>query len=225
MLDWLSNHSVFLFDFDGLLVNTEEVHFESYRQMAAGRGYELPWDFTRFTHVAHYSGPALSNQVYADLPDLYQEEPDWEVLYAEKKRIYLDLIARRSVALMPGVDRLLNWLVKEKKKWCVVTNSPREQIDLIRAKIPLLQHVPLWLTREDYERPKPDPECYLKALSLLAAEGEQAVGFEDTPRGLRALLGTGATPILVNPIAHPALAEFPKERFVHIPTLEVLAGR
>jgi len=222
-MDWLEKYQLFLFDFDGLLVNTEELHYEAYRRMCASRGFELPLNFEEFTLVAHESGEQLRQQIYKSVPGLQAQEPLWEVLWREKTKIYLEIIKEGSVALMPGVPELLQALKDANIASCVVTNSPRQQIDEIRRQIPLLDTIPHWLTRENYAKAKPDPECYLKAITLYGAPGCRAIGFEDTPRGLMALMGTPAEAVLVSAVRHPLLDQLPAERFRHVPTFEAIA--
>ncbi|MEZ5315113.1 MAG: HAD family hydrolase [Chlamydiales bacterium] len=98
---------------------------------------------------------------------------------------------------MPGVEVLLQALEKARIKRCVVTNSNRYEVELLRDSHPILQSIPYWIVREDYDQPKPSPECYEKAIQKFGKEGDQIVGFEDSPRGLEALLGTSAKGIFV----------------------------
>ncbi len=81
---------------------------------------------------------------------------------------------------MPGVEELLKELIELKSKRAVVTNSTKEQIETIKELLPLLKSIPLWITREDYENPKPAPDGYLKAMEVLADSGDRVIGFEDS---------------------------------------------
>lgn len=199
---WVKDFHLFLFDFDGLLVNTEHLHYQAYVDMLAQRGYKVDWSFARFCELAHLNADALKEALYAEFPSL---EPNWDLLYAEKKQIYFELIRSGKVELMPGVKRLLKTLEKEKIRRCVATNSLREQIALIRSQLPILQTIPHWVTREDYANPKPDPECYLRAIQLVERKGDRIIGFEDSVRGIQALSQTPALPILICPAHHPLL--------------------
>ncbi|NGX61065.1 MAG: Phosphoglycolate phosphatase [Chlamydiae bacterium] len=145
-----------------------------------------------------YSATALQEVVYKEFPDLHQQEPDWRVLYEEKKRAYTELFEEQGVELMPGVEGLLEQLAEKGKKRCVVTHSAKTQVDAIREMLPPLKSIPCWLTREDYSEPKPSSECYLKAIELYGKEGDQVIGFEDSPRGLKALIGSGAKSVLLS---------------------------
>ncbi|HSX13952.1 MAG TPA: HAD family phosphatase [Chlamydiales bacterium] len=203
-MDWIHKFQLFLFDFDGLLVNTEHLHYQAYINMLALRGCHINWSFSQFCSLAHMNAEALREQIYAEFPTL---EPDWKILYAEKKAIYLELLKSGKVELMPGVSELLQELEKAKIERCVVTNSLLEQIQMIRSQQPLLKKIPHWITREDYDQPKPNPECYLRAIELFGKKGDRIIGFEDSLRGLAALQQTPALPILICSTQHPLLKE------------------
>lgn len=215
----IRNYQLYLFDFDGLLVNTEEIHFEAYQRMCADRGVELMWTFSQYCQIAHYTSDALKKGIYGHLPQLFEQEPDWHVLYQEKKKIVVDLLNQGKVHMMPGAEKLLETLQMANITRCVVTNSPEEQIRIIKKKNPILQTIPFWFTRESYTHPKPHPECYLNAIEKLGKSGGKAIGFEDSPRGLRALLPTSAKPILVTQVDYPEIPQFIEEGVLHLTSL------
>lgn len=216
-MHWLHTFQLFLFDFDGLLVNTEHLHYQAYVNMLDQRGYKLPLTFANFLELAHLSSKAWKEAIYAKIEGL---EPNWDLLYREKKEHYFKLIASGKIELMPGVASLLSALAKEKIRRCVVTHSPLEPVQLIRAKLPLLDTVENWITREDYDKPKPSPECYLKAIELYGKRGDRIIGFEDSLRGLQALKGTPALPVLICPKRHPSLEIALQGEVVHFETLD-----
>jgi len=201
-MKWIHDFQLFLFDFDGLLVNTEHLHLQAYTNMLAKRGYELGWNLSRFSELAHLNASAVKEAIYAQFPDL---EPNWDILYGEKKQNYFGLISSGKVELMPGAERLLKALEAAQIRRCVVTNALLNQTELIRSQIPVLQTIPKWITREEYGKPKPDPECYLKAIQLYGKKGDRMIGFEDSLRGLEALRKTPALPVLICPYHHPLL--------------------
>lgn len=173
-----------------------------------------------------YSATGLKEGIYKEFPDLKRYEPCWEILYREKKQAYAELLINRGAALMPGVENLLQELEKAGIKRCVVTHSSAEQIKLIRARQPILSSIPHWITRENYSQPKPSPECYQKAIEKLAGEGDSVIGFEDSPRGLKALLGTDAKAVLVTDLFSQkeieSLAQEMGKEFAHVSTFKEL---
>lgn len=216
-MKWIQAFQLFLFDFDGLLVDTEYLHYQSYIDMMASLGYVLDWDFARYCEVAHINETALREELYSKFPHL---DPNWKRIYQKKNQIFLELLSRAEVKLMPGVARLLQALEKAQIRRCVVTNSGRELTQIIRARLPILNTIPYWVTREEYHNPKPDPECYLRAIELYGKEGDKIIGFEDSIRGLQALQQTPAFPVLICSSSHPLVNASALDGVVHFNSFE-----
>jgi len=196
-MDWVQEYQLFLFDFDGLLVDTEPLHCASYLEMSRRRGCPLNWDLERFCMEAHGKSMGFFDGLEREYPDVFKSGPSKEELYAEKKRIYIEMLQSNRLELMEGALPLLTALEERGIKTAVVTNSPRDQIEIIKRVLPDLQKIPVWITREDYTEAKPSPEGYQKAIQMLAKPGDRIIGFEDTLKGLKALLAAGVEAVLV----------------------------
>lgn len=216
-MKWIEQFDLFLFDLDGLLVNTEPLHYAAYVRMLAERGYRLNLTFIDFCRLAHLNATAWRKALYDTIPGL---DSDWDLLYREKKEAYLKLLVEEPIELMAGAEPLLKALNDADIKRCVVTHSPREQVELIRKRVPVLQTIAHWITREDYAHPKPHPSCYLQAIQKLGKKGDRIIGFEDSMRGWSALSQTPAFAVLVCPSSHPLLKENPEGKKVHIESLQ-----
>ena len=214
---------LFLFDFDGLLVNTEKLHYQAYVDALAQRGYQLDWSFDMFRKIAHLNAEALMIALYREFPELQQGE--WETFYSEKKKVYLDLLHQGKVELMPGVETLLTTLDQEKIRRCVVTHSPFDQIDKIRKRHLALQTIPHWITREDYTFPKPHPEGYLRAIALHGQKGDRIIGFEDSYRGIEALKQTPAVAVLICHDDYPLIEKAKATGVLHFESLDCINRR
>jgi beta-phosphoglucomutase len=210
-MKWVSKFDFFIFDFDGLLVNTESLHFEAYRLMLASRGIDWKWDFSRYCLSATYSATKLQEDILKENPSLIPI--GWDLLYSEKKCHYMQLLKEGKVKLMPGVEDLLIYLKNCNKKRCVATHSPKEQIDYIKGQHEILNSIPYWITREHYKNPKPSSDCYIKAINTFAEPEDRIIGFEDSPRGLEALIGTRALPVFINEQKHPFVKEVLERKF------------
>ena len=92
-------------------------------------------------------------------------------------------------------------------KRCVVTHSPQTLVDVLRKQHPILNTIPHWITRHDYTQPKPHPEGYLMAIKRFAGANDQIIGFEDTPRGIEALMQTTALPVLISKTVYKDVPE------------------
>lgn len=207
-MDWIKNYDLFLFDFDGLLVNTEELHYLAYKEMMRARGVHLTWSFERYCKSAHYATSTFRSDMFIDFPELAAQDPSWTHLYQEKQKAILELLKQGAVQLMPGVEKLLASLQKSHIPHSVVTHSPDELVNIVRKQHAILDQIPYWITRHDYANPKPDPECYQLAIQRYGKPGNRVIGFEDTPRGLTALLGSGAEAVFVTSIGYSELNDF-----------------
>lgn len=214
----LSSYDFILFDFDGLLVDTEPLHYAAYMLMCARRGYSLEWSFEKFCHVAHAEASGFFKALRTECPALFASGVSEQVLYEEKKCAYVELLKTEPFALMPGVAALLDHVHSLNKPCAVVTNSPRAQIELIQSRLPLLERIPLWITREDYTCPKPSPEGYELAISQLSCKRKRGIGFEDSLKGLKALISAGVEAVLVCPSSYAGVSEALQRGASHINT-------
>jgi beta-phosphoglucomutase len=178
----------FLFDLDGLLVDSEPQHFKAFVQTAKYFGYEIDWDFDEYCKKAHTQSMGLKKAFL----DIYpQAESEWQLFYHTIKLNFSKLIEKQPLNLMPGVEAFIKLVKLHKKKIAVVTNSSTPMVLAICEKQPFLKTIPLWITREDYEHAKPAPDGYLKALEIMNVSPEKSCGFEDSPRGVKALKAAG----------------------------------
>ncbi len=188
MHSWVSHYDLILFDLDGLLVDSELLHFAAFREVMGSKGIALPWSFSEYSQRAHFTRTGLREAAYREFPQLAAIEPSWDQIVAERKAAYMKLLQRGELSLMPGVESLLDSITSRKILSCVVTNSPAEQVERLQRDLPALTQIPHWITREAYRDPKPAPDGYLEALGRYAPhEGAKVIGFEDSARGLEAL--------------------------------------
>lgn len=196
-MDWIDNFDLFLFDFDGLLVDTESLHFEAYRQTCADCGLDLAWDMREYGKAAYFHASGLKEALTAQFPAALNES-NWPDFYAKKQRRFIELV--QDVELMPGAGELLVRLKEAGKERVVVTHSTRHMVNTVRRRLPELEAIEHWLVREDYKNPKPAPDGYLLAIEKYGKEGDRVIGFEDTPKGFKALKAAGVTAALISPL-------------------------
>lgn len=204
----LKKYDLLCFDFDGLLVNTEELHFHAYREMLVKRNCVLCWDFATYCSYAHADRFSLRDAVCTLFPKLW--DIPWESLRAEKQIFYEQMIRQGGVFLMPGVQTLLRQLQISSCKYCVVTNSPNDHLEILKEQIPLLQTIPVWIGRNEYVHPKPHPDPYLSALRHFPdIPKKRAVAFEDSLKGAEAALAAGIDLIFISALGPPHMLGVP----------------
>lgn len=199
------NYKNILLDFDGLLVDTEVWHFRAYKQVVESFSLPFNWDFTAFLPIAHKSGDSIKKALVAAYPSLFKQI-SWQEFYKLKSERYCTLIESANPELMPGAHRLLTHLLAHDCCFAIVTNSSKKQVNLIKERSDLLRQVKHWFVREDYDKPKPSPDGYVKAITTLNMRGP-ILGFEDTRKGLEALVAANVQPVLICDPKHPQRAD------------------
>lgn len=211
-----------LFDLDGLLVDTEEFHFHAYQAACERFGYSLPWDFHEYLLLSGASATAFQDRLRQEVPGLFLQ-CSWEDLYNEKKIYLKKLLFSRPIPLMPGTRACIEKFCQEKKPMAVVTNSSQVFTDMVIRAYPFFSNISCWIFREKYTEPKPSPEGYILACTEMGVAPQDAIGFEDSLRGIEALIRAGCIPVLVN----AANAEFQdacrEKNVIVIPSLEVIS--
>lgn len=172
-----------LFDLDGTLVNTDEVHFQVWREMLLPYGVDIDRPF----YQKNFSGRLNPDIVRDLLPHLTPEEG--QQLSDRKEAEFRN----RNVELVPlaGVLEVLNWMEQQQLKRIVVTNAPAENAALMLRSLKLNETFPNVVLGESLPKPKPDPMPYQVALEQLGVTAAEAIAFEDSPSGLRSAVGAG----------------------------------
>ncbi|MEO0054411.1 MAG: hypothetical protein RLZZ50_358 [Verrucomicrobiota bacterium] len=176
-----------IFDFDGLIVDTETAILEAWRQVHSEDGLEAD---PRILHavVGHVD-------MAADLWTAYPASENREGLAAR----FLKLTRQRCEAapVLPGVVELLDEARAAGLRLAVASNSSHRHVDAHLAARGLLERFSTVVCREDVPRGKPAPDPYLFALERLDLRSEQAVAFEDSLPGHEAAAAAGLRVVVV----------------------------
>jgi HAD superfamily hydrolase (TIGR01509 family) len=181
-----------LFDFNGVLVDDEDVHFEAFQRTFAALGVTITHEVYRrylgfddrrtiLALLAHHDRPAPAD---ADLARLVAEKQD---CYAR--------LAGRHPRLGAGARELVLALRAAGARLAIVSGARRAEIEAVLDAVSLRDCFDAVVAAEDVLRGKPDPESYRLARARLeAAAGSplDAVAIEDAPAGLLAARAAGA---------------------------------
>ena len=179
-----------LFDFDGTLVDTTEMIFQSMRHATSSvLGRE---DFSREELLANVGQP-LPRQM--ELFDAERAELLLEAYRAHHEEHHDSLIAE-----FPGVDEALSRLRAAGVRIIVVTSKRRRSVEMALEKFPGLDLVvDLFVTMEDTTEHKPHPEPLLKGLELAGdVPRDRAVYVGDSPFDVQAAKAAGLTSVAVS---------------------------
>jgi HAD superfamily hydrolase (TIGR01509 family) len=180
---WLP--AAILFDNDGVLVDTEALYFRANREILATIGVTL--DEAAYIELFLRSGRGAWHLAEA----LGHTEHAVRALRAARDRRYVALVSDAGAAVrMPGALEVVTALAR-RYRLAIVTSAEPEPFARTHAGTGLLPHFDVVLTRDCYQRSKPDPEPYLCAMERLGLAPAQCLVIEDSRRGLEAARAAG----------------------------------
>jgi HAD superfamily hydrolase (TIGR01509 family) len=180
-----------IFDFDGLILDTELPDYESWCAKYQELGTELP-----FALWATYVGVAQGAfDPYADLEQRLGHPIDRAAVRATRRAHYLELV--RAQALLPGVLARLDEAERLGHKLAVASSSSREWVEGHLRERGLLARFQALCCAGGALRAKPNPDVYLAALAALGVEATEALALEDSANGVAAAKAAGLRCIVV----------------------------
>jgi putative hydrolase of the HAD superfamily len=185
-----------LFDFDGLLIDTETPSRLAYEELYREHGHELPLE--QWATLVGTIGARFDPD--AHLEELVGQPLDWEQLTARRRAREDELCDLED--LRPGIEDYLAEAERRGLKTAIVSSSTR---DWIARHLQRLDRANGWgvivAADGDTTRAKPQPALYLEALDVLGLSADEAIAFEDSLNGIRAAKGAGVFVVAVpNPI-------------------------
>lgn len=174
------NYEAILFDFDGVLVDSEPIHLECWMQVLAPFGIHVDWQ----TYCERYIG-VDDRQMIRELCASQQPPVSYESAWAQypnKKRLFEARMHDADV-IQPAIRDMLERL-HETTKIAVVTSSAQSEVEPILAAGGLLPHIDTAVYGGDVKRLKPAPDPYLLAAERLRVT--RALVVEDSAAGLAA---------------------------------------
>jgi len=223
-----------VFDLDGVVVQSEKLKAQAYA-MAVQRVRRLPEPDPRaieaYRTIVGASREVAAQFVIDELglePDLrplleeYGKSEPWEVLTEIRTAIYNEIVADPQVLRDNQWSHTVSLLRLAKETGCrtgLATSSLRDMTFHALRALDLEPSLDLVLTREDVQKPKPDPEIYLLAAERFELPPEELLVVEDSANGVRAAVAAGtnviafATPFTAKSLHETKVVEH--ERILH----------
>jgi len=173
-----------LFDFDGVLADTEPLHCAAWQRALEPLGITFDWDFYRSEAIGISDADLLALLARRSRPPM-PAEALWQC-YPRKRDIFLKL-ALADPPIPPAVRNLIQEL--NHHKLAVVTSTSRSEVEPVLAAAGLWPYFQVIITAEDVAAHKPDPEPYLTAARRLGCKRGLAV--EDSQAGAAAARAAG----------------------------------
>jgi HAD superfamily hydrolase (TIGR01509 family) len=173
-----------IFDFDGLILETEEPIFRSWKEVYEAHGVPLPFELWVKT-------VGSSNQEFP--PQLRLEESLGRQLTQDEidSRVARRMELVLAEPVRPGVVDLARAAREDGMKVGVASSSSRDWVMGHLARLGIVDLFDCLRCRDDVEHVKPEPDLYLAALDCLGVTAAEAVAIEDSPNGVMAAKRAG----------------------------------
>lgn len=186
----------FIFDFDGVVVDTEKYHYLSWCQSAAHVGYELGWEeylplkSTGNTEITQYicdhSGKEVSEELF-------------QIMRSTKLTSFDELVKDLSEKdVLPGIRDFLTWLNEQGVKTAVASSSNTSSG--LAKRFDLSKHFEVVIDGNMKLPRKPAPDTFLLAAKMLGVEPKDCIVFEDSLAGIEAAVNAGMPVVAVGGI-------------------------
>ncbi|MBV8064351.1 MAG: HAD-IA family hydrolase [Actinobacteria bacterium] len=178
--------NAFLFDFDGLILDTETASREGWAWLYREHGFDLPEDKWA-TLIGTIGAPW---EPMGHLEELVGSPLDREGLNERRRAHELSLLETEE--FRPGILDYLAEAAERDLRTAIVSSSSNRWIDMHLSR---LEHAHRWdaivAANHDVARAKPRPDLYLEACGILGVQPSEAIAFEDSPNGVRAARAAG----------------------------------
>ncbi|SRR5258706_5054919 len=179
------NPFAFVFDMDGVIVDTNPYHKIALRQFAEKYGYSLSeeelvkkiYGRTNKEWIPNLFGRTLSAQQVQKLGE-------------EKEKLFRDLY-EKDIVEVAGLTKFLDQAMQLNLKLAIGTSAPRSNVDFVLAKTGIEKYFPVILDESHVTHGKPNPEIYINCAAALNYPASQCIVFEDSLSGVAAAREAG----------------------------------
>jgi beta-phosphoglucomutase len=210
----------FIFDLDGVIVDTAKYHFLAWQKLAQELGIEFTPE-----HNEELKGVSRvrSLDIILELGNVHASQEEKNKWLIQKNEDYLSyLVDIDESEILPGVLPVLHYL--KDKNQLIALGSASKNARPILEKTGILSLFDAIVDGNDVSNAKPDPEVFLRAAQLLNANYEDAIVFEDSVAGVQAANIAKMTSVGIGDasILHEAKYNFKDFTFIDVSFIEAL---
>ncbi|ANA82749.1 HAD-superfamily hydrolase, subfamily IA, variant 3 [Paenibacillus vortex V453] len=184
----------FIFDMDGVIIDSEPMHFEVDIQVMNYYGSAI-------THEQLEQYVGMTNpEMWAAVKEQHNLTPSVSEIIEYQLSNKIEMLTSSEMEPIDGIRELLAELKARNIPAAIASSSPPVFIKAVLRKFDLLDHFECVVSGEEVERGKPAPDVYLKAAELLGVKPQDCMVLEDARHGVAAAKAAGMKCIgFVNP--------------------------
>ena len=176
------NKKAFIFDLDGVIVDTAKYHFLAWQKIASELGIEFTPE-----HNEQLKGVSRvrSLDIILELGKIEATQEEKNRWLVQKNEDYLSYLVNMNFSeILPGVIPILQFLKEHEQG--IALGSASKNARPILEKTGIISYFDAIVDGNDVTNAKPDPEVFVQAASLLNISNENAIVFEDSVAGIQA---------------------------------------
>jgi beta-phosphoglucomutase len=214
------NKKAFIFDLDGVIVDTAKYHFLAWQKIAAELGIEFTPE-----HNEHLKGVSRvrSLDLILELGKIEASQADKDRWLVQKNEDYLSYLVHMNYSeILPGVVPVLQYLKEQNQ--AIALGSASKNARPILEKTGIMEYFDVIIDGNDVSNAKPDPEVFLQAARKLGIANDQSIVFEDSVAGVQAANIAGMTSVGIGEhnILHEAQYTFKDFTYMDLSFIESL---
>jgi beta-phosphoglucomutase len=172
----------FIFDLDGVIVDTAKYHFLAWRNLATALGFKFTEEHNELLKGV---SRVRSLEILLNIGEVQLTEEQKQPLLIQKNTEYLGYVNKMNAEeILPGINDLLNYLDSNNIKYAL--GSASKNAPLILEKVGLLNRFTALVDGNDVSKAKPDPEVFLIGAEKLNMKPENCIVIEDAIAGVEA---------------------------------------
>ena len=168
------NDIFLMIDMDGTITDTELIHYNGYKYALEQYGINI--DFDEYINMSNNG--KIDNYLKTIVPENFKTIKNIKNTHIK---------TNKAISLMNGAKELIDYISKFNINHVVVTNTSKENVDFFKEKSPLLNKLTNWITKEDYNKSKPDSECYNMGKTKFYKNEKYIIGVENTICGYNSI--------------------------------------
>ncbi len=184
-----------IWDMDGTLVDTGEMHFNGWVRLAQDLG--KPFTRQMFRDTFGRRNPEIIAEIFSA-----DYTPEKVADLGFRKEEYYRAEAQHGVDLLPGVRPMLEALHRAGYRQAIGSSAPRQNLDLILALTDSGKYFEAIVSMEDTSRGKPDPQVFQVAAEKLGVPPERCLVMEDAVAGVQAAHAAEMKAIAISFVGH-----------------------
>lgn len=181
----------FLFDMDGVILDTEKLYTRFWQEAARSLGYPMTLEQALGMRSLNRDAGKAKMESY------FGPGTDYEAIRQQRIRLMDAYIEENGVEPKPGIYDLLDTLEASRIPCAITTSSPIERTEKYLTRLNLFSRFRRICTGYDVPQGKPAPDIYLYGAECLGLPPENCIAIEDSPAGILSASRAGCMPVMV----------------------------